>query len=228
MPLKKSAGHMYPWVTHTHTHLGGECRHRCRYCYVDNPRFGRPDRYKGEIRIIEKELSVRYGKGRTIFVENCNDIGGPGVTDEMRTLIFRHCRQFPENDYVFQSKNPAVFAPALWMMPDNVILGTTIETNRIIEDISDAPLPADRVKAMESLSCPRKFVTIEPVLDFDVNTLASWIARMNPEFLNLGADSKDHDLPEPTVEKIHGLVAKLAEYGIELREKHNLGRLTER
>lgn len=29
MSLKKSTGNMYPWVTHTHTHLGGECSHKC-------------------------------------------------------------------------------------------------------------------------------------------------------------------------------------------------------
>jgi len=63
------------------------------------------------------------------------------------------------------------------------------------------------------------------VLDFDVDELASMIATVNPEFLNLGADSKGHGLPEPTVDKIHQLVDKLHEYGIELREKHNLQRL---
>jgi hypothetical protein len=78
--------------------------------------------------------------------------------------------------------------------------------------------------AMEMLG-GRKFITIEPVLDFDVDILASWIARIRPEFLNLGADSKGHGLPEPSAEKIHGFVRKLKEYGIELREKHNLGRL---
>jgi hypothetical protein len=71
----------------------------------------------------------------------------------------------------------------------------------------------------------RKFVTIEPVLDFDVDILANWIRIINPEFLNLGADSKNHNLPEPTVEKIMALVDKLKTYGIELREKHNLKRL---
>lgn len=34
MALTKSKGNMYPWVTHTHTHLRGECPHGCRYCYV--------------------------------------------------------------------------------------------------------------------------------------------------------------------------------------------------
>jgi hypothetical protein len=65
-------------------------------------------------------------------------------------------------------------------------------------------------------------------MDFDVDILASWIDRIRPEFLNLGADSKDHHLPEPAVDKIHALVRKLKEYGIELREKHNLQRLKKR
>jgi hypothetical protein len=65
-------------------------------------------------------------------------------------------------------------------------------------------------------------------MDFDVDIMAEWIDMIKPKFLNLGADSKKHNLPEPTVEKIHALVAKLKEYGIELREKHNLARLMKR
>ena len=80
------------------------------------------------------------------------------------------------------------------------------------------------MKAMEKIK-GRKFVTIEPVMDFDVDILADWIARINPEFLNLGADSKDHHLPEPTMEKIQRLIERLKKYGLELREKHNLQRL---
>jgi hypothetical protein len=78
--------------------------------------------------------------------------------------------------------------------------------------------------AMEKIQ-GRKFITIEPVMDFDVDVLASWIDRIRPEFLNLGADSKNHNLPEPTIDKINALVTKLKEYGIEVREKHNLQRL---
>ena len=74
----------------------------------------------------------------------------------------------------------------------------------------------------------KRFVTIEPVLDFDVDVLASWIANIKPDFVNLGADSKGHDLPEPTVEKIMQFVEKLKSYGIELREKYNLQRLKQK
>ncbi|CAK0741023.1 conserved hypothetical protein [Gammaproteobacteria bacterium] len=223
MPLVKAKGQMYPWVTHMHTHLGGECPHKCTYCYVNNPRFGRPVRYQGPVRLIPEEFDVKYGVGKTIFIEHCNDILAEGVSDESVRCVINHCAEYPSNTYVFQSKNPVRFADFIW--PENSIFGTTIETNRAILGISTAPAPAYRYLELKGLSVKRKFITVEPVLDFDVDTLAIWIADINPEFLNLGADSKNHNLPEPTVDKIHQLVAKLAEYGIELREKHNLARL---
>lgn len=225
MPLKKSTGNMYPWVTHTHCHLGGECPHRCVYCYVNSFPFGRPPKYSGPLCLIEKEFSVNYRKGKTIFVENCNDLFAAEVPDEFIAQILAHCRNWPENVFVFQTKNPGRYLEWLSLMPSSFVLGCTIETNRIINGISKAPPPSDRAREMNCLTGQRRFITIEPVLDFDVDILADWIRRINPEFLNLGADSKNNGLPEPTVEKIMALVSKLHEYGIELREKHNLQRL---
>lgn len=225
MSLKKSKGNMYPWVTHQHCHLGGECPHKCVYCYVDNPRFGRPARYQGPLRLIEKEFSVNYGKGKTIFTENCNDLFAAKVSDEFIARILAHCRQWPENTFVFQTKNPGRYLEWLSLMPLSFILGCTIETNRVIKGISTAPAPVDRAREMNCLTGQRRFITIEPVLDFDVDILADWIRCIRPEFLNLGADSKNHGLPEPTVEKIMEFTEKLKEYGIELREKSNLSRL---
>jgi len=225
MPLKKSVGNMYPWVTHTHSHLGGKCQHECKYCYVQTGRCKGLARYQGEVRLIEKEFDVNYGKGKTIFIEHMNDIFGPGVTPTMIDRILEHCRAWPENTYVFQSKYPMGFHWIDKAMPEGAIIGTTIETNRDIPGVSNAPAPLFRFQEMVMFDWPRKFVTIEPVLDFDVDILAGWIMQINPEFLNLGADSKNNDLPEPTVEKVMALTEKLHEHGIELREKHNLERL---
>lgn len=227
MPLKKSAGNMYPWVTHTHSFLGGECPHKCVYCYVDNPRFGRAERYTGAIRLIEAEFKVNYGTGKTIFIEHMNDLFSKEVPSEFIAKIMDHCKKWPENTYVFQTKNPARYmAGSFGTWPKNFILGTTIETNREMPGISEAPDPMSRIRAMSRLfNTIPKFITIEPVLDFDVDVFAAMIASVKPFFVNLGADSKDHNLPEPTVEKVMALVAKLDEYGIELREKHNLQRL---
>lgn len=234
MPLKTSTGNMYPWVTHTHCHLGGECPHECSYCYVDTPRWGRPERYQGQLRLIEKEFRVNYDEktltrngGKhpsTIFMENCNDLFAEIVDDNAIKYVLNHCKAWPENTYVFQTKNPARYQEFLSMLPLKCILGATIETNRDIpEELSKAPRPIDRFEAMAELTEYDKFVTIEPIMDLDPHVLSSWISWIDPEFVNIGADSKKHNLPEPNKETIERLIALLGD--IEIREKHNLDRL---
>ena len=226
MPLNrvKAGSNMYQgWVTHTHTHLGGECSHGCSYCYVDHIPFGRPAKYKGEIRLISKELAVKYGSGKTIFIEHLNDLFARDVPREFIELVLQHCREWPANTYVFQTKNPERLKA--WRFPKGSIIGITLETNRDIPGISNAPSPRSRADSFEDLNAEKKFITIEPVLDFDVCELADMIWRIDPFFVNLGADSKNHGLPEPTVEKVGNLVKRLKKMGIDLREKHNLERL---
>lgn len=234
MSLTKAKGNMYPWVTHTHTHLGGECPHKCIYCYVNGFR-GRAKKYQGELRLIEDEFKVNYGTGKTIFIEHCNDLFAAAVPDDFIVRILEHCREWPSNTYVFQTKNPSRYRAFLNIFPPNTIFGTTVETNREIPNISNAPAPITRLLDMIALKCmrwkvptPRIFITIEPVLDFDVDMLALIISKIEPEFLNLGADSKHHNLPEPSQAKIGELVLALKEAGIEIREKHNLQRLVKR
>ncbi len=233
MPLNKSVGNMYPWVQATHTALGGECSHKCSYCYVNVGFMNtpKPKRYCGSVQIIESEMRedlYKLGYGITVFKEHKNDLFAKNVSNELINRIIGHCIQFPKNTYVLQSKNPSRFSEHR-KYPEKVIFGTTIETNRDIkESLSVAPPTIERMNAMcaPNMKDVTKFVTIEPVMDFDVDILAGWIAKINPKFLNLGADSKNHNLPEPTVDKIYMFADKLKEYGIELREKHNLSRLT--
>lgn len=218
---------MYPWVTHTHNHLGGECQHRCTYCYVDSPRFGRPDRYSGPIRLIEEELSVNYGCGRTIFIECMNDLFAEDVPELFVRKILLHCRNFLGNTYVFQTKNPWGFYDYVNELPIGSLIGTTIETNRSTSRVSAAPIPAMRCAAMCSpaLRLFQRFVTIEPILSFDLDELVEWIVNIAPEFVNIGADSKNHGLPEPTGAEVTALIAALKDRGITVREKQNLKRL---
>jgi len=227
MSLRKNkvGSNMYGWITNMHSHLGGECIHRCKYCYVDNPISGRNPKFTGPIRLMEEELSVDYGNNKTIFIEHQNDLFAKNVPDEFIRRIVAHCVHYPGNTYMFQTKNPYRMLDWLMFLPSNSILGTTIETNRMM-NISEAPCPYQRYKAMLEIPVKfKRFITIEPVLDFDVDIFAEWIGNMKLDFINLGADSKGHNLPEPTIEKVMQLVEKLKEYGIELREKYNLERL---
>lgn len=227
MSLTKAKGNMYPWLTHTHSHLAGECPHECSYCYVQamaNHYPNMKEKYSGPVRLIEKEFNVKYGSGKTIFIEHCIDLFAQGVPDDFIRRILAHCGTWPENTYVFQTKNPWRYFNDTFIYPSNAILGCTIETNRYIPDISAAPPPEHRQIAMEKIM-GRKFITIEPVLNFDVDVLASWMNQIRPDFVNIGADSKGHNLPEPSIEKVIALVEKLKGYGIEVREKRNLDRL---
>ena len=172
-------------------------------------------------------MVCEVNSSETIFIEHCNDLFAAQVHPAFILVILHHCRMYPDNTYVFQTKNPIRYRDYLRYLPPKVILGTTIETNRSIPGIGKAPDSEERFKAFAAviLKSYRKFITIEPVINFDADILSRWIGQIRPEFLNLGADSKKHNLPEPSIEKINTFVAMLRSYGIELREKHNLERL---
>jgi len=237
MPLNESKGQMYSWVGFTHTHLGGECPHKCSYCYTGRGRFGRPPRYEGPLRLIEKEFNVNYGTDRIIFVENCNDLFAFEVPHEMILRVLEHCCKYPDNTYVFQTKNPLRYFGYLKSMPPHVMLGTTIETNRkvLVMAHSKAPEPSLRKEGMVRLTKGnlwkenlKTFVTIEPIMDLDVDVMLLWLQQINPTFVNVGADSKGTNLPEPSADKVHALLDGIGRLGIEIRQKSNLTRLLRR
>ena len=68
-------------------------------------------------------------------------------------------------------------------------------------------------------------VTIEPILDLDPVVMVGWLKTIEPDFVNIGADSKGSKLQEPTPEKIRELIALIGKAGIEIRKKLNLERL---
>jgi protein gp37 len=173
------------------------------------------------------ELLVRYGTGRTIFIDHCNDLFAEDVPREWIERVLDHCAAWPTNTYVYQTKNPGRYLEFIPLMLPTCMLGCTIETNRDIPlSISHAPRPIGRYANMKQLSGSRRiFVTVEPIMDFDVQILGQWLTDIHPEFVNIGADSKGRGLPEPSAEKIIALISILNTAGIEIREKHNLGRI---
>ena len=230
MPLTKTKGNMYTWCDFTHSHLRGRCPHSCIYCYVQamERRFG-GGHYSGKLRLALNEFDVKYGDGRTIFIEHCNDLFADAVPSGWISLILSHCNEYPGNTYVFQTKNPAKYENFICQMPPKRILGCTIETTDawLIKEISTAPPPGDRVVVMRKLSKEgeRTFITIEPILKGNPRMLARWIYDACPDFVNIGADSKGTGLKEPSANDVRLLIDDLQTYGIEIRAKHNLERL---
>jgi hypothetical protein len=62
-------------------------------------------------------------------------------------------------------------------------------------------------------------------MDFDLYNLLQLIRDANPDFVNIGADSKKHGLPEPSGNKVLSLIEGIKSMGIEVRKKSNLERI---
>lgn len=207
---------MYPWVTHTTSFIQGECPHNCSYCYVK--RFP-----VGNLRLNVKNLQDNLGRGRTIFVGSSCDMFAKGVPSEWVEKVLEVCRRF-DNTYLFQSKNPARFSEFMDQFPEKTILGTTIETNRDYR-VSDAPKVQERQWSMSQVTSFETMVSVEPVLDFDLDILVGWLKDIRPSFVSIGADSKGNSLPpEPGKEKLEALLAALRVF-TEVKVKENLKRL---
>jgi DNA repair photolyase len=219
MALTKSKGNMYSWVSDLWSPIRG-CRFKCDYCYAKNYGYG------DEVHLNLEDLRTRLGRGKRIFVCHLSDMWGPWVSKEDIIKILYRCREYPENEYVFQSKNPARFKDFLspYLEVKNNIVGTTIETNRYPEGFkTKAPSLESRVAEMKILNC-RKFVTIEPIMVFQTYELERMIYDIRPEFVTIGADSKGHKLLEPAGDQIFELINRLSKF-TEIRGKNNLERL---
>ncbi len=187
MSLKKSVGNMYDFITHMWGPVVGTCEHMCSYCYMINNRFK-----LGELRINEKSMRNNLGKDRVIFVCHTIDLFANNVPSKWIKRVLSHCCKYPKNRYLFQSKNPARIIEFTDQLPNDVFIGTTIETNRTNYYESKAPTYMERAKALGELNKMgfETMVTIEPIFDFDLEELVDIIIIANPVWVNVGADSK--------------------------------------
>jgi len=223
MTLNKQKGNMYSFITHTWNPIKGKCPHQCSYCYYQNNPCFNPK--IGKLRLDEKTLFDSLGKNNFIFVGSSTDMFAEEVPSEWIEKVLKWCIGYNKNKYLFQSKNPKRFLEFKDTFPKNTILGTTIETNRNqhIVYFSKAPLVQDRVEYLKN-NIYKTMVTIEPIMDFDLEQLINLIKKVNPEWVNIGADSQNSNLPEPSPEKVKALIKELNKY-TEVKVKDNLKRL---
>ena len=220
MGLNISKGNMYEWVTHTWSPISG-CVHQCKYCYVRTYRT-----LTVEPKINRNDFP-NLGEGKTIFVGHMCDMFSWNVPIRWIEDVYNHCIKHPKNKYVFQTKNPGRLVQIFKTLSNNFIIGTTIETDNanLVRKYSQAPLPKLRAEGL-SLVTNEKFLTIEPIMKFDIDGFIELFKIAKPNWINIGADSKGHNLPEPTITEIQSLVTELEILGIQIRKKVNLQRLT--
>lgn len=178
----------------------------CQKCYDYEPHF-HEERLKQSLPLTEGDefiWLIRSGDPAFMIKEQMNK-----VLDLMRL------GKNEKRTFFLQSKNPAVFS--LYDLPDNLIIGTTIESNidHLVngKTISEAPQVWNRKVLFEGVKHPRKRLTLEPILKFNRNILMRWIQDIDPEIVYIGYDSgnttKKYKIPEPSLEKTMELIKKL-------------------
>lgn len=174
------------------------------------------------LRFDEKELKTKLGKDKFVFVGSSTDMFADNVPMGWIGTILLHCLSYPENKYLFQTKNPERFYNFMFRRED--ILCITLETNRDISDISKAPYPYKRAMIFADVNHSKKMVTIEPIIDFDLTKFVKMIRTIKPFQVNIGADSMNSNLPEPSAEKINDLIVELSKF-TKVFKKSNLKRI---
>ncbi len=214
MGLNISKGNMYEFITHTWNTVKGECPHNCSYCYMKRWGTQKP------IRFDEKELKTNLGTGNFIFVGSSCDMWANNLPEEWIFSTLEHCEKF-QNQYLFQTKNPENIRRIL-SYESHVCV--TLETNRHYPEIMhNCPTPEERIKHMRLIRHPL-YITIEPIIDFDLSVFVEMIKTVLPVQVNIGADSRRNRLPEPSKEKVLNFISELQKFTM-VHNKSNLQRL---
>ena len=221
MALTESKGNMYTWVTHTWNTVKGECPHGCTYCYMK--RWGK----QKPVRFDESELKTDLGKGNFIFVGSSCDLFAKEIPDLWINKTLKHMEQY-NNKYLIQTKNPDRVLDYIHctVVSEQCSICTTIESDSYYPEImKDSPHPMSRSIAMQDISeVVNTYVTVEPILDFHLEHMVKMIMRCNPIQVNIGADSGNNNLPEPSKEKLLALISELKKFTV-IDQKRNLARL---
>jgi protein gp37 len=146
------------------------------------------------------------------------DLFGYWVPKEMIQEILNHLAQSPAK-FLLLTKFPKRYLE--FDIPKNCVCGATIESNR--DYLITVPI-LSRVDAMSQIT-QSKMVSIEPIMDFDLESFVDMICAINPDFVAIGYDNYRNNLPEPKLEKTMKLIKILEDKGITvytktLREKH--------
>ncbi len=207
------------------------CKHGCVYCVPSFQRQAKRRRkwcqscYDFEPHFHPERLD-KVPKADTIFACAYGDF--VFARSNIMEKIFEVMAKHSDKTFYIQTKDPVCYI--LYqnfpnrddenIIPENVILGTTIETSidRDYDRISRALLPSERFEIMADSVEGRKYVTIEPILDFDLDEMVQWIREINPEFVYVGYDNHNCRLPEPPLSKTLELIEELEKF-TEVRRK---------
>ena len=236
MTLNKPQGNMYEFITHTWNPIRGKCFHGCSYCYMQG-KWSRSYQY-----LDTSELTGTFKSGQFIFIGSSTDFCSQKVESEWIKQVFNFCYKNNPIDifgerakFLLQTKNPErlldfINHPLLNPENDTTVVCTTLETNRHLQRfMQNAPTPQNRAESMAEIANRgiKTYVTVEPIIDFDLESFVELIRICQPEQVNIGYNtSKTAKLPNPTLANMINLCRALSEFTV-VAPKENSGELKE-
>ncbi|MEM3622790.1 MAG: DUF5131 family protein [Candidatus Bathyarchaeia archaeon] len=212
------------------------CMHECSYCWARRLAEGRLKRTKRyaegfKPQFIEKELDRNFRKG-IVFVSDMGDLFGNFIPTEWIKAVLDRISTMKGADFLLLTKNPSRYLSYPYLIPENCILGATIESDYCYQEISNAPSQFDRLYWMTKLAdlmrirkqsggfAHRLFISIEPILDFNLESFANMLINwVKPWAVAVGYDNYGNRLPEPTLAKTTHLMGLLEKAGITVYRK---------
>jgi len=202
---------MFDNITETWNPVVG-CLHYCSYCWarrLAETKLKNIERYRDGFKpkLVEKELNRRFHK-KYVFAVDMGDLFGDWVLSEWILKVIDAIKKSPSSYFLLLTKNPKRYMEFLDLYPENVVLGATIETNRDYP-VSKAPATVERYGFMKELPFKNRIISIEPIMDFDLETFVNWIKDINPIMVHVGYDNHNNNLPEPSLSKTYQLIDQL-------------------
>jgi protein gp37 len=211
MHLNRSKGNMFSSVGYTWNCVRG-CSHGCLECWAALFAKRRGEDFTKPI-LVNKAFEGPFpGDGKWIFICATGDLFCDAVPDEWIIRVLEKIRRNGEgNRFLLQTKNPArIMRFKSLLKPINrFIIGTTLETNRDTSAWSRAPHPLLRASSMKDFTEYTRFLSLEPLADFDASELLQLIDAVDPMVVEVGVENYSSFLPKPPREKILGLLDAL-------------------
>ena len=188
------------------------CLHNCCYCWAKRlveTRLKNTVKYRDGFKpkLADSELNRRF-KNRFVFACDMADLFGDWVPKEWILDVLATIEKNPTSSFLFLTKNPKRYKEFLDIYPENLVLGATIETNRDYA-VSNAPPTVERYRNMADLPFKKKLISIEPIMDFDLDIFIQWLKEIGPTIVYVGYDNYNNELPEPSLTKTKQLIEKL-------------------
>lgn len=192
--------------------IGGKC-YGCGYCYIHGKkgminRFpNMKKKYSGEFKLYPKILNKELvNVVKPIFFCDCIDWLHEDMSNAIIARMLKWFRRYPNIEFLSLTKNPWGYHKIMSLIPDNLILGVTIESNRDYPKISNSPSQSERIELMihlqDDLNTYEKknkiFISIEPIMAFDFYEFHNAIEKIDPTFgIAIGYSNNSVKLIEP-------------------------------